>query len=195
MGQNNENEQMMVLENRNRNFQRFPINQEFVNIVVAEKLKDIKETASDAVEIVRELGSPDVQESLEKIRDLAKTGREIIESLKDPAMVTNIDNIRKISESIDNTSARMEKITAELRSTGVLEEAKETMKSAKNTLSSFGSGSSNVGETMDAIKEMLRAISGLIDELRLTIASSKKDGVIRDAEEVIKETRNAFADK
>lgn len=42
---------------------------------MAEKLKDIKETASDAVEIIRELGSPDVQESLEKIREVAKTGR------------------------------------------------------------------------------------------------------------------------
>ena len=39
---------------------------------MAEKLKDIKETASDAVEIIRELGSPDVQESLENIRELAK---------------------------------------------------------------------------------------------------------------------------
>ncbi len=38
---------------------------------MAEKLKDIKETASDAVEIIRELGSPDVKESLEKMGEVA----------------------------------------------------------------------------------------------------------------------------
>jgi hypothetical protein len=39
-----------------------------------------------------------------------------------------------------------------------------------------------MGETMDAIKEMLRAISGLVDELKLTVASSKKEGVIHNAD-------------
>ncbi|HEX7033326.1 MAG TPA: hypothetical protein VF172_10030 [Nitrososphaera sp.] len=160
-----------------------------------EKLKDIKETASDAVEIIRELGSPDVQESLEKIREVAKTAREIIESLKDPAMVTNIENIRKMTESIDNTSARMEKITMELKSSGILDETRETIKSAKETISSVGSGGGNMGETIDAIKEMLRSISGLVDELKITIAESKKDGVIHDAEEAIRETRSAFSEQ
>ena len=159
-----------------------------------EKLKDIKETASDAVEIIRELGSPDVQESLDKIRDVAKTAREIMESLKDPAMVTNIENMRKMVEAADSTSARLERITAEMKSTGVFDEAKETIKSVKSTISSVGSGGGNMGETMDAIKEMLRSISGLVDELKLTVASSKKDGVIHDAEEAIRETRSALSE-
>jgi methyl-accepting chemotaxis protein len=159
---------------------------------MAEKLKDIKETASDAVEIIRELGSPDVQESLEKIREVAKTAREIIESLKDPAMVTNFENIRKTVESIDSTSARLEKITMEMKNSGILDEAKETIKSAKDTIGSFGTGSGNMGETIDAIKEMLRSISGLVDELKLTVASSKKDGIIHNAEEAIRETRSAL---
>jgi hypothetical protein len=156
-----------------------------------EKLKDIKEAASDAVEIIRELGSPDVQESLEKIREVAKTGREIIESLKDPAMVTNIENMRKMVESVDSTSARLERITMEMKNSGVLDEARETIKSAKTTINSVGDNK-NMGETMDAIKEMLRSISGLVDELKLTVSSSKKDGVIHDAEEAIRETRSAF---
>ena len=160
---------------------------------MAEKLKDIKETASDAVEIIRELGSPDVQESLEKIREVAKTAREIIESLKDPAMVANIENMRKTVESVDSTSARLEKITMEMKSSGVLDEARETIKSAKTTISSVGD-SKNMGETMDAIKEMLRSVSGLIDELKLTVASSKKSGVIADAEEAIRETRSALSE-
>jgi uncharacterized protein YoxC len=162
---------------------------------MAEKLKDIKETASDAVEIIRELGSPDVQESLEKIREVAKAAREIIESLKDPAMVTNIENMRKVAESIDNTSARMEKISSDLKNSGVLDEARETIKSAKTTISSMGSGGGTLGETMDAIKEMLRSISGLVDELKLTVASSKKDGVIHNAEEAIRETKSAFTER
>ena len=161
---------------------------------MAEKLKDIKETASDAVEIIKELGSPDVQESLEKIREVTKAAREIIESLKDPAMVTNFENIRKTAESVENTSARMEKITADLKNSGVIDEARETMKSAKTAISSMGD-SRNMGETMDSIKEMLRAISGLVDELKLTVMASKKDGVIHDAEEAIRETRSALTDK
>jgi hypothetical protein len=67
----------------------------------------------------------------------------------------------------------MERITTELKNSGVLDEARETIKYAKTTMSSIGD-SKNMGETMDAIKEILRAISGLVDELKLTVASSKK---------------------
>jgi uncharacterized protein YoxC len=160
---------------------------------MAEKLKDIKETASDAVEIIRELGSPDVQESLEKIREVVKAAREIIESLKDPAMVANIENMRKTVESVDSTSARLERITMEMKNSGVLDETRETIKSAKTVISSVGDGK-NVGETMDAIKEMLHSISALVDELKLTVASSMKEGVIHDAEEAIRETRSALSE-
>jgi cell fate (sporulation/competence/biofilm development) regulator YmcA (YheA/YmcA/DUF963 family) len=160
---------------------------------MTERLKDIKETASDAVEIIRELGSPDVQASLEKIRDTAKVGSEIIKSLKDPAMVTNIENIRKTAESFENSSARIERVTMELKNSGVLDETRETIKSAKNTISSVGD-SKNMGETMDAIKEMLRSISALVDELKLTVIGSKESGTIHNIEETIRETRSAFTE-
>jgi cell fate (sporulation/competence/biofilm development) regulator YmcA (YheA/YmcA/DUF963 family) len=160
---------------------------------MTEKLKDIKETASDAVEIIRELGSPDVQKSLEKIRDTAKVGSEIITSLKDPAMVTNIENIRKMTESFENTSARIERVTMELKNSGILDETRETIKSAKNTISSVGD-SKNMSETMDAIKEMLRSTSALVDELKLTVRGSKESGTIHNIEEAIQETRSAFTE-
>jgi cell fate (sporulation/competence/biofilm development) regulator YmcA (YheA/YmcA/DUF963 family) len=160
---------------------------------MAEKLKDIKETASDAVEIIRELGSPDVQKSLEKIRDTAKVGSEIIKSLKEPAMVTNIENIRKTTESFEKTSARIERVTMELKNSGVLDETRETIKSAKNTISYVGD-SKNMGETMDAIKEMLRSISALVDELKLTVIGSKESGTIHNIEGAIRETRSAFTE-
>lgn len=165
---------------------------------MAEKLKDIKETASDAVEIIRELGSPDVQESLEKIKETASVARDIIESLKDPEMVKNIENIRKMSESFENTSARMENVMKDLKESGVLNEARETIKSTKNAIESIGGAGgtgekTSISEMIDAIKEMLRSISGLMDELKLTVASSKKEGVIHNTEEAIRETRSIFA--
>jgi hypothetical protein len=160
---------------------------------MAEKLKDIKETASDAVEIIRELGSPEVQESLEKIKETAKTAREVIESFKDPAMVTNIENIRKMTESIDSTSTRMEKVVIELKSSGILDETRETIKSAKTTMSSIGDDK-NIGEMTDAIKEMLRSISGLMEELKITVVESKKSGTLHNAEEAIRETRSIFTE-
>jgi translation initiation factor 2B subunit (eIF-2B alpha/beta/delta family) len=160
---------------------------------MAEKLKDMKKTTSDAVEIIRELGSPDVQKSLEKIRDTAKVGSEIIKSLKEPTMVTNIENIRKTTESIEKSSARIERVTMELKNSGVLDETRETIKSAKYTISSVGN-SKNLGETMDALKEMLRSISVLVDELKLTVVESKQSGTIHNIEETIRETRSAFTE-
>jgi hypothetical protein len=160
---------------------------------MAEKLKDMKKTTSDAVEIIRELGSPDVQKSLEKIRDTAKVGSEIIKSLKEPTMVTNIENIRKTTESIEKSSARIERVTMELKNSGVLDETRETIKSAKYTISSVGD-SKNLGETLDALKEMLSSISALVDELKLTVVESKQSGTIHNIEETIRETRSAFTE-
>ena len=160
---------------------------------MAEKLKDMKKTTSDAVEIIRELGSPDVQKSLEKIRDTAKVGSEIIKSLKEPTMVTNIENIRKTTESIEKSIARIERVTMELKNSGVLDEARETIRSAKYTISSVGD-SKNLSETMDALKEMLRSISALVDELKLTVVESKQSGTIHNIEETIRETRSAFTE-
>jgi len=161
---------------------------------MAEKLKDIKATASDAVEIIKELGSPDVQESLEKVKETARVARDIMESLKDPEMVKNFENIRMTSESFEKTSERMENIMKDLKDSGVLDEARETIKSAKNTIGSIGSGGNkNMGELMDAIKEMLRSISDLMNELKLTVLSSKKEGIIHSAEEAIHETKSIFS--
>ena len=89
--------------------------------------------------------------------------------------------------------AAMDKVPFKISLSGVLDETREAIKSAKTTISSVGD-SKNVGETVDAIKEMMRSISGLVDELKLTVASSKKEGVIHDAEEAIRETRSALSE-
>ena len=133
------------------------------------------------------------KKSLEKIRDTAKVGSEIIKSLKEPTMVTNIENIRKTTESIEKSSARIERVTMELKNSGVPDETRETIKSAKYTISSVGD-SKNLGETMDALKEVLRSISALVDELKLTVVESKQSGTIHNIEETIRETRSAFTE-
>ena len=89
---------------------------------MSDKLKDIKNTASDAVEIIRELGTPEVQDSLEKIRETAKIAKEVMDSLKDPAMVANIENVRKTVESFEKLSVRMDSAIMEMKNSGILDE-------------------------------------------------------------------------
>ena len=159
---------------------------------MSDKLRDIKDTASDAVEIIRELGTPEVQASLEKIRETAKIAKEVIESLKDPAIVANIENVRKTAESLERSSDRMEATVAEVKSTGMLDEVKGAIGSARSAMDSLGKGE-GMGDTVLALKEMLRSISGLVEELKLTIASSKTQGVIRNVEETVRDTREVFS--
>jgi uncharacterized protein YjgD (DUF1641 family) len=159
---------------------------------MAEKLKNIKETASDAVEIIRELGSQDVQQSLEKIKETAEVARNIIDSLKDPEMVKNIENMRMIAESFENSTTKMENVTKELKNSGVLDEARETIKSAKNAIGSVGDNK-NGGELITSIKEMIGSITELMEELKLTVASSKKDGIIHNTKEIMRQSRTIFS--
>jgi hypothetical protein len=56
---------------------------------------------------------------------------------------------------------------------------------------SSGGNAKNMDNT---IKKMLPAISGLIDELNFSFACSKREDVIRDAEELIRETKSASAE-
>jgi hypothetical protein len=159
---------------------------------MSDKLRDIKDTASDAVEIIRELGTPGVQESLDKIRDTAKIAKEVMESLKDPAMVTNMENVRKTAESFDRSTARMQSVVEDMRKSGLLDEVKGAVGSARNAMDSFGSGK-GTGETMDALKEMLRSISELVEELRMTVASAKTREIVRNVEETVHDTREIFS--
>lgn len=159
---------------------------------MSDKLKDIKNTASDAVEIIRELGTPEVQESLDKIRETAKMAKEVMDSLKDPAMVTNLENVRKTAESFERSSSRMESAIAEMKQTGLIDEVKGAVGSARSAIDSFGSGK-GMGETVDALKEMLRSISELMEELKLTVAASKRNGIIQNVEETVRDTREIFS--
>ena len=47
-----------------------------IRSIVADKLRDIKETTSGAAEIIKESGSPELHKSLDKIKETALTALE-----------------------------------------------------------------------------------------------------------------------
>lgn len=158
---------------------------------MADKLRDIKETTSDAAEIIRELGSPELHKSLDKIKETAMTAQNILANLREPEMVKNIENIRLMAESIEETSARVEKMVIEMKATGVIDQASSAIKSAKNAIDSTGD-QNGVGEMPIIIKELINSLKSLIDELRLVLLSSKQNGIIHNINEVVQETGSIY---
>ncbi|MDQ3884036.1 MAG: hypothetical protein M3239_01150 [Thermoproteota archaeon] len=181
------------------------------------KLHDIKETASDAVEIMRELGTPGVRESFDIIKEVTVIAKEIMETMKTPEWQQNMENIRIISENMNNASARMDRITKELKETGVIDDAQDLIKAVKNkmgpstestgdqktmtaTAGTTGSGGSSgsgitgqdLKELSSSFKEMLQSIKTLVEELRITMADSKKSGTMHNIEETFREATDTY---
>ena len=170
------------------------------------KLHDIKETASDAVAIMRELGTPGVQETFEVIREITVTAKEIMETLKTPEWQQNIENFRLISENMNSLSARMDKATAELKETGIIDDAKELITIVRSKIGSFGGGGDgqesaaaaggisgqDLKELSTSFKEMLEAVKALASELRLTVVESKKSGTVHNMEETFREASDTY---
>jgi hypothetical protein len=158
---------------------------------MGDKLKELRHTTSDAVEIIRKLGSPEVFGSLEKICQTTQGVKEMMESLREPEMVKNIDNMRLTAEAIENTSKRIETLVVEIKKTGVFEEITETLVAARNTLTS-ADNKKMMNELASAIKEMFMAITALIDEMKLTVDASKKSGLLYNVDEVGTEASNFY---
>ena len=162
------------------------------------KIRDIKETASDAVEIMRHIGTPGVIESLTKVKETAKVVNEIIQNLNSPEMVKNIENFRLISENMDQASTKMEKTVNRLRETGMIEEVTEVIKFAKGKMSSSGGAGLNsimgqdLREVSVASKEMLLSIKDLVNEITVTVGSSKKTVFVGNAKETIREATEIY---
>ena len=136
------------------------------------KLGNIKDTTSNIVSIITELGSPDTIQSLDRIKETAKTVEGIMQSLKDPAMVKNIENMRFASESMQNAAAKMNDAVSKLKESGIIEEAKETTKSVRSKLNSFSdSDSQNLKDMVIALKEMTQSVKALVDEIKIAIPS------------------------
>lgn len=173
------------------------------------KLHDIKETASDAVAIMRELGTPGVQESFEVIREIAVIAKDIMETMKSPEWQQNMENIRIISENMNSVSARVDRASAGLKETGIVDDAKGLISTIRTKVDSFsgdGQQSTAEGETVrgggingqdlkelgTSIKEMLEAVKALAWELRVTVAESKKSGTVYNIEETFREASDTY---
>ncbi len=161
------------------------------------KLHDIKETASDAVEILREIGTSGVQESLEKVREVAVIGRDIMQIMKEPEWQQNIENMRIISENFSQASERMERTMDGLKETGILEDAKGMIATAREKLESFGANDGqsmkNIQETLVALKEMFESFKSLSNEIRITISESRQEGgTIHNVREASSELRKGY---
>ncbi len=175
------------------------------------KLHDIKETASDAVAIMRELGTPGVQESFEVIRETAKIAKEIMETMRTPEWQQNIENFRLISENMNSVSARMDRTTAGLKETGIIDDTKELINTVRSKVGSFGGGGvgadgqqqsaaaggggisgQDLKDLSTSFKEMLEAIKALAWELRLTVEESKKSGTLYNVEETYREASDTY---
>ncbi len=179
------------------------------------KLHDIKETASDAVEIMRELATPGVRESFDIIKEIAEIAKEITETMKTPEWQQNMENIRIISENINSTSARMDRTTKELKETGIIDDSKNLINAIK---SKIGSSSSSAGADVKgsqteeaatapagggmtgqdlkqlsiAFKEMLESIKALIEETRIIMAESKGSGTVHNIKETYGEVTDTY---
>jgi len=156
------------------------------------KLKEIKETVSGAIEIMRQIRSPDVQESFGNIIDTAKITKEIIESLKKPEMVKNIENFRLISENMNEASTKMQDTLKQLEETGLINETKWLIRSAKGTMDSIGESGQDLREISTVIKEMIKSVRGLVDELKITVIDSKKSGAIHSIEQTVKDASDIY---
>jgi hypothetical protein len=174
------------------------------------KMHDIKETASDAVAIMRELATPGVYESFEVIREIAVIAKDIMDTMKSPEWQQNMENIRIISESINSVSARVDKTSAGLKETGIVDDAKDLIGTIRTKMGSFsgdgeqsaaagGDNSSRGGvsgqdlkELSISFKEMLEAVKALAWELRVTVEESKKTGTVHNIEETYREASDTY---
>ena len=158
---------------------------------MGDRLKNLRHSTSDALEIIRRLGSPEVHISIEKIHQTTQEAKQLIESLGEPEMVKNIDNIRLTAEAIESTSKRLENSILEIRKTRVLEKASEVLVAAREVLAS-PENKDNLSEVTSTVKEAVLSLTGLIDELRLTVSESRKSGLFRSTSEMVREASDLY---
>ncbi|MFZ0557114.1 MAG: hypothetical protein WAM26_17675 [Nitrososphaeraceae archaeon] len=125
------------------------------------KLNDIRETSSNAIQIIRDLKNPEVHESLNRVKDITATVKEIVESFKDPSMVKNIENFRLTLESIERISSKIESLRTDTQNSGMMDEISSTIKTCRLALDTLN----NEGGT----KELVSVSRNLISEISSTV--------------------------
>lgn len=122
------------------------------------KLKEIKESVSGAVEIIRQIRAPEMRESFDKILDTSSIVKEIIDGLKAPEMVKNIENFRLISENFNEASSKMQNTVKHLEEVGVIDEAARLVKSARGAMEFVSETGKDFHEISSSIKEIFYSI-------------------------------------
>jgi len=129
------------------------------------KIREIKETVSDAVEIMRQIRNPGMLDSFGKIMDAGMIAKEIIEALKTPEMVKNIENFRLISENMNDVSTKMQNTIKQLEETGVINETRGLIKSVRNTIDLLGESTRDFHEMSAAVKDIFKSVKGSNDTI------------------------------
>lgn|SRR5574341_175822 len=158
-------------------------------VVRGGKLSDIKETASDAAEIIRQLGTPGVRESLDKAKEITNTLKEIMEIMRTPEWVGNIENISKMVEKMPDLSA--------ILGNGALGDVKGLVQSTKKVMDNLGKEEGGIKgrdlqELSIAFKEMLQSFKVLADELAAAAAESHQSGSLRNTKDAAASLSSAY---
>jgi len=153
------------------------------------KLRDIKETTSEAAEIMRLLGTPGVRESLDTARDLASTVKEIMEIMRTPEWSRNIENIGRAIEKMPDLSATT--------GDGALGDVRGLVQSTKKVMDNLadekdGLKGRDLQELSLAFKEMLQSFKILADELAATAAESNRSGSLRNTKDTASSLSSAY---
>ena len=160
------------------------------------KLQDIKETASNAAEIMRQIGTPGVLESLKNVKETTAKVSEIIQGLQTPEMVKNIENFLLITENMNAASTKIQNTMYQLKETGIISRTSELITSAKSQIDSFGSEEGISGQDLRnvsiATREMFISIKELVNELTITVADVKNSQTVFNVQDTIKQGSNIY---
>ncbi len=132
----------------------------------AGKIREIKDTVTGAVEIMKQIRAPEMQDSLGKIMTTGTIVKQIIEDLKTPEMVKNIENLRVITENINEASTKIQDTVKMLDESGMIQETRIMVKSAKNIMNLVGVASKDVKEVNTAVKTIFRSVQVLVSDLK-----------------------------
>lgn len=134
------------------------------------KLNDIRETSSNAIQIIRDLKNPEVHESLNRVKDIAATVREIVESFKDPSMVKNIENFRLTLESIERISSKIDSMRNDTQNSGLMDEISSTIRACRLALDTLNS-EGGTKELVSASKNLISEFSSMVFEIKQLLHS------------------------
>jgi uncharacterized coiled-coil DUF342 family protein len=156
------------------------------------KLNDIRETSSNAIQIIRDLKNPEVHESLNRVKDIAATVGEIVESFKDPSMVKNIENFRLTLESIERISSKIDSLRNDTQNSGLMDEISGTIRAGRLALDTLNR-EEGTKELVGALKNLISEISSMVAELRQlvhTVGSTEVNSDIAGIVDNVKDINN-----